>query len=157
MELLAVLDDAQFTARTASFTGTAGSTDPWPAGPQGVVVWTTTAAYIRVGSDATATTADMPIPANTQFLLKYLPALARRGASVQFKCRLAAPCTPSQSTFDNGAFMPFLEYLCVTASRWGWVLLSALVLPRQLRRLPQQILQCCRHLARQLILSQEIY
>lgn len=65
MELLAVLDDAQFTARTASFTGTAGSTDSWPAGPQGVVVWTTTAAYIRVGSDATATTADMPIPANT--------------------------------------------------------------------------------------------
>ena len=65
MELLAVLDDAQFTARTASFTGTAGSTDSWPAGPQGVVVWTTTAAYIRVGADATATTADMPIPANT--------------------------------------------------------------------------------------------
>lgn len=65
MELLAVLDDAQFTARTASFTGTAGSTDLWPAGPQGVVVWTTTAAYIRVGSDVTATTADMPIPANT--------------------------------------------------------------------------------------------
>ena len=65
MELLAVLDDAQFTARSVAYTGTAGSTDPWPVGPQGVVVWTTTAAYIRVGSDATATTADMPIPANT--------------------------------------------------------------------------------------------
>ncbi len=65
MELLKPLDDAAFAAQTASYTGTAGSTTGWPAGPQGVVVWCTTAAYIRVGVDATATTADTPIPPNT--------------------------------------------------------------------------------------------
>jgi hypothetical protein len=70
VELLNPLDDATFTARTASFTGTAGSTGTWPAGPQGVVVWSTTAAYIRVGEGVTATTADTPIPANTPIPFK---------------------------------------------------------------------------------------
>lgn len=65
MELLKPLDDAAFAAQTASYTGTAGSTAGWPAGPQGVVVWCTTAAYVRVGEAATATTADTPIPPNT--------------------------------------------------------------------------------------------
>ncbi len=65
MELLKPLDDAAFAAQTTTYTGTAGSTTGWPAGPQGVVVWSTTAAYIRVGVAATATTADTPIPANT--------------------------------------------------------------------------------------------
>ena len=70
MELLNPLDDATFTARTASYTGTAGSTGTWPAGPQGVVVWSTTAAYVRVGESATATTADTPIPPNTPIPFK---------------------------------------------------------------------------------------
>jgi hypothetical protein len=70
VELLNPLDDATFTARTASYTGTAGSTGTWPAGPQGVVVWSTTAAYIRVGEGVTATTADTPIPANTPIPFK---------------------------------------------------------------------------------------
>jgi hypothetical protein len=70
VELLNPLDDATFTARTASFTGTAGSTGTWPAGPQGVVVWSTTAAYVRVGESVTATTADTPIPANTPIPFK---------------------------------------------------------------------------------------
>ena len=70
MELLNPLDDATFTARTASYTGTAGSTGTWPAGPQGVVVWSTTAAYVRVGEGVTATTADTPIPANTPIPFK---------------------------------------------------------------------------------------
>ena len=65
MELLNPLDDATFTARTASYTGTAGNTGTWPAGPQGVVVWCTTAAYVRVGEGVTATTADTYVPANT--------------------------------------------------------------------------------------------
>ena len=65
MELLRPLMDANFTARTAAFTGTAGSTATWPAGPQGVVVWSTTDCYVRVGEDVTATTADTPIPAYT--------------------------------------------------------------------------------------------
>lgn len=57
--------DASFTARSVAYTGTAGSTATWPEGPQGVLVWCTSDAYIRVGVGATATTADTPIPANT--------------------------------------------------------------------------------------------
>ncbi len=34
---------------SANYTGTAGSTTAWEPGPQGVVVWSTTNAYIRVG------------------------------------------------------------------------------------------------------------
>lgn len=63
MELLRPCNDSNFTARSASFTGTAGSTGTWPAGAQGVLVWCTTDAYIRVGEGVTATTADTPIPA----------------------------------------------------------------------------------------------
>ena len=65
MELLRPLSDPTFTARTASYTGTAGSTGTWPAGPQGVLVWSTTDAYIIVGEGVTATTAATPIPAFT--------------------------------------------------------------------------------------------
>jgi hypothetical protein len=63
MQLLNPLDE--YSAFTASYTGTAGSTSTWNPGPEGVVVWSTTAAYIRVGEGVTATTADTPIPANT--------------------------------------------------------------------------------------------
>jgi hypothetical protein len=65
MELLRPLNDPTFAAQTAAYTGTAASTTGWNAGPQGVVVWSTTPAYIRVGEGVTATTADTPIPANT--------------------------------------------------------------------------------------------
>lgn len=65
MELLNPLADSNYPAYTASYTGTAGSTTAWPAGPQGVVIWSTTAAYVTVGEGATATTASTPIPANT--------------------------------------------------------------------------------------------
>ena len=70
MELLNSLTGADFPARTAAYTGTAGSTSTWPAGPQGVVVWCTTAAYVRVGEGVTATTADTPIPPNTPIPFK---------------------------------------------------------------------------------------
>lgn len=70
MELLNPLADAVYTARTASYTGTAGSTDPWQAGPQGVVVWCTTNAHVRVGEDVTATTADTPLPAGVPVAFK---------------------------------------------------------------------------------------
>jgi hypothetical protein len=63
LELLNPLDG--YPAFTANYTGTAGSTTAWNPGPEGVVVWSTTAAYIRVGEGVTATTADTPIPANT--------------------------------------------------------------------------------------------
>jgi hypothetical protein len=48
---------------SANYTGTAGSTTAWEPGPQGVVVWSTTNAYIRVGEDVTATTSDIALPA----------------------------------------------------------------------------------------------
>jgi len=65
MELLNPLDDVTFPARTAAFTGTAGSTATWNAGPQGVVVWATEPCYVAVGEGATATTASTPVPAFT--------------------------------------------------------------------------------------------
>jgi len=65
MELLDTCADTAFPARTASYTGSAGSTDTWPAGPQGVLVWSTSDAYVTIGEGATATTASIPLPANT--------------------------------------------------------------------------------------------
>ena len=65
MELLRPLDDAGFAAQSAAYTGTAGSVTGWNAGPQGVLVWCTTDAYVRVGVGVTATTAATPLPANT--------------------------------------------------------------------------------------------
>ena len=65
MELLNPLADGNFPAYTTSYTGTAGSTTAWPSGPQGVVIWSTTAAYVTVGEGVTATTSSTPIPANT--------------------------------------------------------------------------------------------
>lgn len=64
MELLRPCNDSNFTARSAAYTGTAGSTSTWPAGPQGVLVWSSTDAYISVGEGVTATTSDTPVPAN---------------------------------------------------------------------------------------------
>ena len=65
MELLRPLDDAGFATQSVAYTGTAGSVTGWNAGPQGVLVWSTTDAYIRVGEGVTATTAATPLPANT--------------------------------------------------------------------------------------------
>jgi hypothetical protein len=65
MELLRPLNDAGFAAQSAAYTGTAGSVTGWAAGPQGVLVWCTTDAYILVGEGVTATTSATPIPAGT--------------------------------------------------------------------------------------------
>ena len=65
MELLKPLSDTTFPAQNAAFTGTAGSTTGWNAGPQGVVVWATEPCYVAVGEGATATTASTPVPAFT--------------------------------------------------------------------------------------------
>jgi hypothetical protein len=65
MELLRPLADAVFPAETVAYTGTAGSTDTWTAGPQGVVIWATTPCYVVVGEGVTATTSSTPIPAFT--------------------------------------------------------------------------------------------
>jgi len=66
MELLNPMADSVYPGRTVSYTGTAGSTSTWQAGPQGVVVWATTPCYVVVGEGVTATTSSTPIPAFTQ-------------------------------------------------------------------------------------------
>jgi hypothetical protein len=65
LELLNPLADANFPAQTVAFTGTAGSTTGWNAGPQGVMVWSTEPCYVLVGEGAIATTSSTPIPAFT--------------------------------------------------------------------------------------------
>lgn len=70
MQLLNPLAGTQFAASTAAYSGTAGSTSTYPAGPQGVVVWVDSPAYVVVGEGVTATTADTPIPAYTPIPFK---------------------------------------------------------------------------------------
>ena len=70
MDVLNPLDDAAFAAKTATYTGTAGTVAAWPPGASAVLVWATTAAYIKVGVGVTATTASTPLPANTAALFK---------------------------------------------------------------------------------------
>lgn len=70
MELLNPLAQTTFPARTASYTGSAGNTATWAAGPQGVVVWSDQACYIEVGESAVATTASTPIPPFTPIPFK---------------------------------------------------------------------------------------
>jgi hypothetical protein len=65
MELLRPLTDAAFGTQSVAYTGTAGSVTGWPSGPQGVLVWSTSDAYIAVGEGVTATTSATPLPANT--------------------------------------------------------------------------------------------
>jgi hypothetical protein len=65
MEILRPLNDAGFATQSVAYTGTAGSVTGWPSGPQGVLVWCTTDAYILVGEGAVATSAATPLPAFT--------------------------------------------------------------------------------------------
>jgi hypothetical protein len=65
MELLNPMSKADYPSYSVAYTGTAGNTDAWGAGPQGVVVWSDQACYIEVGVGAVATTASTPIPAFT--------------------------------------------------------------------------------------------
>ena len=64
------LAKADFPGRTVAYTGSAGNTATWNPGPEVVMVWTSTAAYVEVGEGVTATTASTPIPANTIIYLK---------------------------------------------------------------------------------------
>lgn len=66
-------DDATFAAQTAAYTGTAGNTGTFPPGTQTLIVWTTTAAYVKVGVGVTATTASTPLPANTPIIMRVPP------------------------------------------------------------------------------------
>jgi hypothetical protein len=70
MELLNPLADANFPAKSVSYTGTAGSTGTWDAGPQGVVVWSDQSCYVLVGEGVTATTSSTPVPPFTPIPFK---------------------------------------------------------------------------------------
>ena len=70
MELLNPLNDTTFPALSVAYTGTAGNTSTWQAGPQGVVIWSDQACYVAVGVGAVATTASTPIPANSPIPFK---------------------------------------------------------------------------------------
>ena len=70
MELLNPLNDTTFPALSVAYTGAAGSTATWQAGPQGVVIWSDQACYVAVGEGAVATTASTPIPANSPIPFK---------------------------------------------------------------------------------------
>ena len=70
MELLNPLSKADFPAQSVAFTGTAGSTTGWNAGPEGVMVWSTEPCYVAVGEGVTATASDTPIPAFTPIPFK---------------------------------------------------------------------------------------
>ena len=65
MELLRPLNDPSFATQSVTYSGTAGSVTGWNAGPQGVLVWCTSDAYVLVGENVTATSAATPIPAGT--------------------------------------------------------------------------------------------
>jgi hypothetical protein len=54
------------SASKTAYTGTAGSTTV-PPYTASVLLWCSTAAYVRVG--ATATTTDLPIPANAPIII----------------------------------------------------------------------------------------
>lgn len=73
MELLKPCADAMYPAQTKTYTGTAGVTDGWSPGPQGVVVFCTTAAYVAVGEGATATISSTPLPANVPVVFAVPP------------------------------------------------------------------------------------
>lgn len=70
MELLNSLSDTDFPTKSVAYTGTAGSTGTWSAGPQGVMVWSDQSCYVLVGEGVTATTASTPIPPFTPIPFK---------------------------------------------------------------------------------------
>lgn len=96
MELLRPLADDDYPAQTANYTGTAGSTTGWNAGPQGVVVWATTPCYIAVGENATATTSSTPLPANTPVPFTVPPGTGAvwRVSAIQISAGGAVYCKP---------------------------------------------------------------
>lgn len=59
------------TGQEVAYTGTAGSSSAVGAQTRRVWVWVTTVAYVAVGQ--AATTADMPLPANTPVVLDIRP------------------------------------------------------------------------------------
>lgn len=73
MNYLTPNDDASCAASAVSYTDTAGASSTYPVGIQSVLVWATTDAYVKVGSDVTATSASLPIPAYTPVVIRVPP------------------------------------------------------------------------------------
>lgn len=80
MELLRPLVDSTYIGQSVAYTSSAGSVTGWPAGPQGVLVWCTSDAYISVGEGVTASSLTTPIPANTPIPF-YVPQAGESGAT----------------------------------------------------------------------------
>lgn len=70
MSAFKAADDAAFASQTASYTGTAGATNTFEQGPNCVLVWCDSAAYVKVGVGVTATVASTPLPANTPIVME---------------------------------------------------------------------------------------
>ncbi len=66
-------DDAAYAQQTVAYTGTAGNTGTFQPGPNAVLVWCDSAAYVKVGEGVTATSASTPIPANTPIVMAVPP------------------------------------------------------------------------------------
>lgn len=81
-DLFAVTSNINYgSGQSVAYTGTAGTiTSGLPRGTPAVVVWTTTAAYVKVGVSPTATTADLAIPANIPIKLP-VPVLDATGGA----------------------------------------------------------------------------
>lgn len=80
MELLNPLNGSQYAGQSVAYTGTANTiSTSFPPGPDGVVVWASTACYVAVGESPTATSADLPIPANTMIPIKLPQELVTKG------------------------------------------------------------------------------
>ena len=69
MSAFLAADDAAFAGKTVAYTGTAGNTATFQNGPNAVLVFCTTAAYVKVGVGVTATTSSTPLPANTPIIM----------------------------------------------------------------------------------------
>ncbi len=65
MDLLTPSDELMHAAQSVAYTGAAGSLTGWGVFTKGVLVWTTTDAFVAVGENVTASTASTPIPAFT--------------------------------------------------------------------------------------------
>jgi hypothetical protein len=99
MELLNPLADSNFPAKSVSYTGTAGSTGTWPAGAQGVVVWSDQSCYVLVGEGVTATTSSTPVPPYTPIPFKVPDSVsgAWRVSAIQVSTGGTIYCKPINS------------------------------------------------------------
>lgn len=73
-----IRDPMYGTASKTSYTGTAGSTTVNQQA-QSVLLWTSTVAFVAIGK--TATTGDLPLPANAPIIIP-IPASAQTGAPI---------------------------------------------------------------------------